>query len=147
MTPLRQATTAITLILAGLLASAGGARAESDNPAALVQRACGSCHLAYLPRFLPAPAWETLMDNLDNHFGENAHLSPQDALVIRRYYTDHAGWGTWSPTEGQPLPRITTQPWWKRAMGGLDFKVPKIKSRANCGACHTHADWYMGVRQ
>ena len=141
---------AAAAVLAGLLAASTSASAAESGKArtvpGLVLAECGACHIAYLPRFLPGNAWQTLFDNLDNHFGENAHLPADELAVIRRYYADRAAWGSWTPAAGQTLPRITALPWWKRAMGKLDVSKPRIRSRANCGACHTHADWYMGVR-
>jgi len=40
----------------------------------LYQQECGSCHFAYQPGLLPARSWSTIMQGLDQHFGENAEL-------------------------------------------------------------------------
>lgn len=120
---------------------------EPVSPVALVHKECGACHLAFLPKFLPSDAWAGVIDHLDNHFGENAQLPPDATAIIRKYYVDRGSWGSWTPSAGHPLPRITDQVWWRKAMGNLDVSKSRIRSRANCGACHTHADWYMAVRE
>jgi hypothetical protein len=144
--PRRAPSAAVTITLAGVLAFAAPAGAgQPQSTASLVLKECGACHIAYQPWLLPAPAWGVLMDHLDTHFGEQAVLPPGTAAIIREFYTSRGGHGEWAPTDSQPLPRITQQPWWKRAMGGLDFKKPRIKSKANCGACHSNAAYYLGV--
>jgi cytochrome c551/c552 len=144
----------LTIVAAALLGSVLTAPAAAFEPASpesaatLVHRECGACHLPFLPSFLPASAWRMILARLDNHYGEVATLPPEATARILKYYVDHSGW-SWTtpvPAAGQTLPRITTQPWWKKAMGDLDFRKPRIKSRANCGACHSRAEWYMAVR-
>ena len=137
------------------LAAIGGlsTTAVADEPSppssiqALVHKECGSCHIAYLPKFMPKPAWTALFDTLGSHFGENAQLYPDVAAEVRRYYLDNAAGLYWTSPSTQEMPRITAQAWWKRGMGKLDVSNPRIRSRANCGGCHTHADWYMAVRE
>jgi len=143
------ATAAVALALACALAPVPSARADdkAPSPAAVVHRECGACHIAYLPKFLAAPAWTKLFDTLDNHFGESAVMAPDVTAVVRRYYLDHSAGLFWISPSTQEIPRITAQTWWKKAMGKLDVSNPRIRSKANCGACHTHADWYMGVRE
>ena len=113
----------------------------------LVQKECGACHIAYLPKYLPESAWTTLFNGLDNHFGENARMAPEATAAVRRYYIDNAAGLYWTSPSTSEIPRITAQAWWKRGMGKLDVASPRIRSRANCGACHTHAEWYMAVRE
>jgi len=36
---------------------------------------CGACHFAYQPGLLPTNSWRKVMDNLAEHFGDNAELS------------------------------------------------------------------------
>ncbi|MDH5218993.1 MAG: diheme cytochrome c, partial [Gammaproteobacteria bacterium] len=40
----------------------------------LYKEECSACHMAYQPGLLPARSWEKMMDNLADHFGENAEL-------------------------------------------------------------------------
>ena len=141
---------AIALALAGCLTLSGAALAAEANdaklpPNELVHKECGACHIAYLPKFLPPTAWTRLFDSIDNHYGEDASMAPEVAKVVRKYYMDNAAGLYWTSPSTKEIPRITAQAWWKRAMGNVKI-TPRIRSKANCGACHTHADWYMGVR-
>ncbi|MEI6557443.1 MAG: cytochrome C [Rhodospirillaceae bacterium] len=140
-------TVALALAVAPWPAGPARAAGAATQPAnEVVHKECGACHIAYLPRFLPATAWTKLFDSLDNHYGEDASMPPEVSAVVRHYYLDHAAGLYWTSPSTKDIPRITAQAWWKRAMGKLDVSTPRIRSRANCGACHTHADWYMGVR-
>ncbi len=49
------------------------------------QDECGACHFAYQPGLLPARSWRKLMDNLADHFGENAEFDEADRLVLLAY--------------------------------------------------------------
>ena len=137
---------AVAITLALMPALAAPARAgDPASPVAAIQKECGACHIPYQAWLMPVPAWAVVLDHLDNHFGEIASLPPATLAVIRDYYARNGAIGTWTATATEPVPRITTQPWWKRAMGGLDFKKGRIRSRANCGACHSNAAHYLGV--
>ncbi len=143
-------TTIAALALAGCIAlpqaaNAAGTDSTKLPPNELVLKECGACHIAYLPRFLPESAWTRLFATLDNHYGEDATMPADITAVVRRFYMDNAGGFYWTSPSTKEIPRITAQAWWKRAMGKVEI-TPRIRSKANCGACHTHAEWYMGVR-
>jgi len=44
---------------------------------------CGECHMAYQPALLPRESWAAMMDDLPNHFGEDASLPDKLAADIR----------------------------------------------------------------
>jgi hypothetical protein len=101
---------------------------------------CGSCHVAYPPQLLPASAWRTLMSGLDRHFGTDATVAPQAAAHIGAYLDRNAG-GARRPPAANP-PRISEAAWFKREhrRAAARFADPRIKSAANCGACHVSAE-------
>ncbi len=134
---------ALSVVCPTMAAAADEAKTQSIR--ALVIKECGSCHLPYKPKFLPGGAWEKIMASLKDHYGDVVSLPPDVAGAISKFYVSGGSWESWKVAPGQTLPRITTQPWWKRAMGDLDFKKPRIRSRSNCGACHTNADAYLAV--
>lgn len=76
----------------------GGAKAPGvapvENPQYLEE--CGSCHFAYQPGLLPARSWTKVMAGLENHFGENAELPPEDVKSLTDYLlknaADHASY-------------------------------------------------------
>jgi hypothetical protein len=126
--------------------AAQGAPADHSARASM-EKECGTCHMAYPPMFLPQRSWQALMAGLENHFGENASLGAAATRRIAAYLMANAA----DASGGAPVPaglaggetplRITDMPWWIRAhsqdVPPGAFTSPKVKSRANCLACHT----------
>lgn len=133
-------------LLALLLPLAGAALADGPRLGAatlpLYQQECGSCHVPYPPKLLPAASWNAVMDGLSSHFGNDASLTPEETATLRQYLNDNAGRGT-AQKNGKPLLRITETPWFvhehSEEMPASVFKRKEIGSASNCGACHTQA--------
>ncbi len=103
---------------------------------------CGACHVAYPPRYLPAESWRAIMSGLDKHFGSNAGLDAASANETTTFLEKNADTRK-HETLAKPLLRITETRWFKsehREVAAHNWKNPKVKSRANCGACHTKAE-------
>ncbi len=103
---------------------------------------CGACHVAYPPRYFPAESWRAIMSGLDKHFGSNAGLDAASANEITAFLEKNADTRK-HETLAKPLLRITETRWFKsehREVAAHNWKNPKVKSRANCGACHTKAE-------
>ena len=103
---------------------------------------CGACHFAYPPRFLPAESWRAIMTGLDKHFGSNASLDAESANEITAFLEKNASTKK-HDASGKPLLRITETRSFKsehREVAARIWKLPKVKSPANCGACHTKAE-------
>jgi hypothetical protein len=119
---------------------------------AKVLKECGSCHMAYLPGFLPVRSWEKIMANLKDHFGDNASLDDATAKSITEYLTANAsdakGRGRAAPAKegAEPVIRISEMPWFKAEHGRRGRTSPeslkrhKAKSVSDCKACHRDAD-------
>jgi Dihaem cytochrome c len=118
---------------------------------ASVEKECGACHIAYPPQMLPMRSWRSIMSNLSNHFGENATLAGATSAEIEAYLVTHAGDAPGStegkrfmrgiPADAIPL-RITDTRFWKRRHSEISpgvFSTTKVKSKANCLACHQDA--------
>ncbi len=136
-----------------LIAAAGadGIRLPPIDHAATLKE-CGACHLAYPPQMLPARSWGRIMDSLADHFGEDASLGEiahaDIAAYLRANAADSPGavggkhfMRRLDPAQA-PL-RITESPWWQRAhdeIAPARFASEKVKSRANCAACHRTAE-------
>jgi hypothetical protein len=105
---------------------------------------CGACHVAYPARYLPAESWRAIMSGLDKHFGSDASLDSADIKEITAFLEKNADTRKKShEASGKPLLRITETRWFRsehREVSDHTWKNPKVKSRANCGACHTKAD-------
>jgi len=115
-------------------ASDDGARFSVQDP--LTSKECGDCHMAYPAGLLPKQSWTAIMNDLPNHFGEDASLDDASRARITAYLTKNAG-------RGNPKAlRISQQRWFKsehrKAATSKAFK--KAKSWANCQACHSRAE-------
>jgi hypothetical protein len=103
---------------------------------------CSTCHIAYSPGLLPAESWRKVMAGLDKHFGSDASLDAQENKEITAFLVDNASNRWNAPTA--PL-RITESAWFKSKHDSHEispsvWKNPKVKSPANCAACHTQAE-------
>lgn len=140
MYPLVILVTATLLAAATVPAVADGKRKPTPADPAW-QEECGSCHIAYPPRLLPAGSWQRLMQGLGDHFGSDASLEPQRAAAIEAFLVANAGRSKDGVT-APPL-RITETPWFRGEhdeVATAKWRSPAIGSPANCGACHTQAE-------
>ncbi len=102
---------------------------------------CGSCHIAYPPQLLPATSWQRLMKGLDRHFNTDASVDAASAVEIGAFLEKYAGGKR--GVAGETTLRVTETAWFQREHRKVDaatWKNPKVKSAANCAACHTGAE-------
>ncbi len=122
-----------------LSAQASGNRAPAAGaaPAAFVEE-CGSCHVAYPARFLPADTWRAVMGNLADHFGTDASLDEATAREIETYLAANARRKATPPVSTL---RITAQRWFEHEHRRVLKRrpPPAVKSAADCGGCHRRA--------
>jgi hypothetical protein len=136
---------AVALLLGGTMSVAradddGGHRPVVSN--AKWQAECGSCHVPFPPRMLPAESWREMMSGLNKHFGTDASLEAPVALEIGAFLEKNASTRKHEPTV-KPLLRITETRWFIHEHDEVSdgvWKNPKVKSRANCSACHIQAE-------
>ena len=147
----RSAVVAMVLGATVLVAQISEARAHGDekhegqkyaasNPK--WKEDCGACHVAYPPQMLPAESWREMMSGLGKHFGSDASLDAETAKEIMAFLVENADTRK-HDASGKPLLRITETRSFKsehREVAARTWKLPKVKSPANCGACHTTAE-------
>ena len=127
----------------GILADS--ALADSRLPAAAnktYQAECGSCHIAYPPALLPAPAWRRMMAGLTRHFGTDAGVDARASAEIGAFLESNAAGGRKRGSDSGVL-RITETPWFTRKHREVPapaWKNPRVLSAANCSACHAGAE-------
>lgn len=131
-----------TLALLSPLARADGGRAMARQvPAAYLQE-CAACHVAYPPGLLPAASWKRVMTGLDKHYGTDASLDPATVQQLNQWLQAYAG--TYKRvSEEPPEDRITRSAWFERKHRKIEpaaWKLPSVKSAAQCAACHTGAE-------
>jgi len=142
-------TAAAMVFLAATVAKADERYKPVRDP--LVVKECGACHMVFQPKMLPKKSWGKIMDGLSDHFGEDASLEAKAVSHIKAYHLKNAADSSWlggkfmrglSKTSA-PL-RITETPYWIREhneeVPQRAWKDPKVKSKANCLACHKRAN-------
>jgi len=137
----------------GFIVASGSAIAdERYNPVKdqTTLKECGACHMAFQPQMLPAKSWEKIMDGLSDHFGEDASLDKETVAHLKKYHVENAANSKWwggkfmrgLSDSSAPL-RITETPYWVREhneeVPKWAWNDPKVKSKANCLACHPRA--------
>ncbi|WP_242443125.1 diheme cytochrome c [Magnetospirillum sp. 15-1] len=115
-------------------------------------KACGECHMAFQPAFLPARSWTRMMGQLSDHFGDNAGMASDKAERIRQVLVAGAA-DTGGGKAGRkalrgialsetPL-RITETPRFiakHERISEREWKRPEVMTRSNCVACHRGAE-------
>jgi hypothetical protein len=102
---------------------------------------CGACHVAFPAQLLPAASWQRLMKGLDKHFGTDASVDAATAAEISAFLDKYAG--SKRGIAGETTLRVSETAWFQREHRKVDaatWKNPKVKSAANCAACHTAAE-------
>jgi len=114
---------------------------------------CGSCHFAYQAGLLPANAWNKMMANLENHFGDDASLSAENFQTLSKYLNDNSAEKNMqykrsnrivsSISAGQIPDSISTTPYMIKKHKDIRKNLitqPDVKGLFNCIACHKTAD-------
>ena len=130
----------IALLAIALPALADRMPLPANTPASFTAE-CGSCHLAYPPALLPAKDWQSLMGGLSEHFGSDATVDAKTGQEITDFLTRNAGSSSKLGNAGKP-PRITQTARFVRKHDEVPAKLwtdPRVKSAANCEACHRNA--------
>ena len=78
----------------------------------LTKTECGACHFAYPASMLPRASWTKIMSGLENHFGEDASLEPEEIHDITAYLVSKAA---------------DTKPQFARYLRGIDPRKPPVR--------------------
>lgn len=134
------------ILIASLLgASTAQASGGSESPAATNPKwkaECGSCHVAYPAKYLPAVSWKAMMGSLDTHFGTDASLDAASTTEILAFLEKNASRRKPEPS-AKPILRITETRWFQSEHNEVParlWKDPRVKTPSNCAACHTKAE-------
>jgi cytochrome b len=122
---------------------------EKEHP--LFVEECASCHILYPPHLLPKRSWKKLMVNLADHFGDDASLDETDRRSIEAYLLKHSAENSTKEAAfyiSQSMKKadiiaITKTSYWEKRHASIHkvvFESSKVKSRANCKACHREFD-------
>lgn len=135
----------LLILLFPFAAQADKLRLPADAPPAF-QAECASCHVAFPPQLMVAEDWKRVMAKLDKHYGDNASLDEKSRRAIEDFLVRNAGGGKVGADRtalpGGDLPRMTKTAWFvrkHREVPRADWTHEKVKTAANCAACHTKA--------
>jgi mono/diheme cytochrome c family protein len=135
----------LLVLMLPFAAHADKLRLPADTPPAF-QAECASCHVAFPPQLMIADDWRRVMRSLDKHYGDNASLDEKTRLILEDFHIRHAGMTSkvgagGTARTGEP-PRLTQTDWFQREhrkVSAATWKDTKVKTPANCAACHTKA--------
>ena len=102
---------------------------------------CGNCHLAFPPALLSVNDWRRTVSGLKDHFGTDAAVDGKNGQEIAAFLERNAGDAGKLGSAGEP-PRITQTARFirkHREISAKTWKDPRIRSAANCEACHRGA--------
>ena len=114
---------------------------------------CGSCHMAYPAELLPTRSWKKIMNELENHFGDNSELDTQTQLEISQFLITHSTDKTGSrsahkftrsiDSTATPL-RISQLAYFKHEHDEIPRSMvdanSEVKSFSQCNSCHAKAE-------
>jgi len=78
----------------------------------LTKTECGACHFAYPASMLPGASWRKIMSGLEDHFGEDASLEPEEIHDITEYLVSKAA---------------DTKPQFSKYLHGIDAQNPPVR--------------------
>ena len=119
---------------------------------ALWREECSSCHLDFSPGLLPARSWKKLFAAQNQHFGDDLGLDAATTQLLLAFALENeagrkrseAAWKIDRALKSDATPlRITETPYWvkkHRDINDADWRSPKVRSKANCAACHLDAE-------
>lgn len=114
----------------------------------LFVKECASCHTLYPPHILPQKSWIALMQNLENHFEDDASLSYKDNKSILDFLiknsaensTQEVSVNILDSIKNKDIIAVTHTTFWKEKHKNIPKEIynhQQIKSKANCKACHS----------
>jgi cytochrome b len=109
---------------------------------------CSDCHALYHPSLRSSANWASVMDNLSDHFGEDASLNETSRLEIKKFLMENDA-STFDTEVSHRIGRaadetlrMTDTKYWKKRHHDIDdalFKSKEVGSKINCTKCHKDA--------
>jgi hypothetical protein len=108
--------------------------------------------ILFIPPFLlPKDSWNNLMNNLENHFGDDATVDKKTHNIILKFLeqnsaetsTKEASVMILDSLKNKDIIAITDTIYWKekhKNIGKEIFLNSLVKSKANCNACHKNIE-------
>lgn len=146
--------TLVYLLIApnSLLMSDGNQRMDYAKEHPAFYKECISCHTLFPPFLLPSKSWVSMMDGLENHFGDDASLDEQTTESIKEFLVKNSAESSTKESSLRILASlekektylaITETPFWKNRHKKIDKAVytqKEIGKPSNCKACHDNIE-------
>ncbi len=147
----------ISVLLIGNLYADGWSWGQKKGVAPVTDKLyieeCASCHFGYQAGLLPSRSWKKVMSGLDDHFGTDASLEPEDNQKILKYLVNNSAEKFTNYKRSKRINNsisrystpiaITKTPYMIKKHKQIPIKLIKqkeVSSLANCKTCHTTAD-------
>ncbi|MDX9813878.1 MAG: cytochrome C [Sulfurimonas sp.] len=120
-----------------------------DN--AIYEKECGSCHFAYPAGLLPSNAWNKMMLNLDDHFGDDATVDDDTFQILSSYLNLNSAEKSKQYKRSRKIVEnlnrsipnsISTMPYIKKKHEKIKEHLitqKEVRGLFNCTACHQNA--------
>ena len=113
---------------------------------------CGSCHFAYPAGLLPSSAWNKMMSNLSNHFGDDASVDEKTFQTLASYLNENSAEKSMNYKRSRKIVEnlkgtipdsISKMPYMKKQHKEIKENLitqKEVKGLFNCTACHKNAE-------
>ena|SRR5574344_538645 len=113
---------------------------------------CGSCHFAYPAGLLPSSAWNKMMSNLSNHFGDDASVDKKTFQTLSSYLNENSAEKSMNYKRSRKIVEnlngtipdsISKMPYIKKKHKEIKENLitqKEVKGLFNCTACHKNAE-------
>lgn len=113
---------------------------------------CGSCHFAYPAGLLPSSAWNKMLSNLSNHFGDDASVDEKTFQTLSSYLNENSAEKSMDYKRSRKIVEslngtvpdsITSVPYIKKKHKKIKESLitqKDVKGLYNCTACHKSAE-------
>ena len=113
---------------------------------------CGSCHFAYPAGLLPSSAWNKMMSNLSNHFGDDASVDEKTFQTLANYLNENSAEKSMDYKRSRKIVEnlngvipdsISKMPYMKKKHKEIKENLitqKEVKGLFNCTACHKNAE-------
>jgi len=135
-----------------LLIADGNPKMDYAKENSAFYKECISCHTLFPPFLLPQKSWVSMMDTLENHFGDDASLDAKTTESIKEFLVKNSAESSTKESSLRILASlekektylaITETPFWKNRHKKIDkaiFSQKEIGKPSNCKACHDNIE-------
>jgi len=131
-----------------LLIADGNPKMDYAKENSAFYKECISCHTLFPPFLLPQKSWVSMVDTLENHFGDDASLDAATTESIKVFLVKNSAESSTKESSLRILASlekektylaITETPFWKNRHKKIDkavYEQKEIGKPSNCKACH-----------